>query len=291
MEPFAGQREELVAPGREQGTDGDAQVHDDDENRDQRAEDGKRNLHAGIDNQHAGPRCLAGQRRGGLGLKIVLLDDEHQHRDREQDDRHGGGAGLVVVAGNLQVDGRRQGIIGTTDQHRVGEVGNRFDEGDQEGVAETRQHQRKRHAGEHLEAARSHVAGSLLQGRIDILEQSLEHHVADREEGHRLDDDDTPETIDAVVVDSHQVTGDDARLSEQHDHGKGKDERRGDDRQQGYHLEQPSDTFSHPYVYLDIGEQQADRRGDQPYDETDTKRVGDRLVEVGHVEDPDKIAE
>ena len=35
-----------------------------------------------------------------------------------------------------------------------------------------------------------------------FFEQSLEHHVADREEGQRLDDGDAPVAVDAVVVDA-----------------------------------------------------------------------------------------
>ena len=237
LEPLAREREELVAPRREAGTDRDANVHHDNKERHERAEHRERNSDAAVGDEHTAAGCLAGERGGGLALKIVLLYGKHRERNAEEHHRHRRGAGLVVSAGDLEIDGRCERIIGAADDHGVGKVGNGLNEGHEEGVAQTRQHQGQSHAGEHLPTGSTHVPGGFLQGGVDVLEQTLEHHVANREEGEGLDDGDAPEAIDAVVVNAQQEPGDDARLAEEHNHGKAQHEGWGHHRQHGNYLE------------------------------------------------------
>ena len=284
-EPLARQREELVAPGGEAGADGHADIHHDHKQRAERAEDRQRDLHALVLDEHAGAGGLAGERCGGLGLEIVFLHGEHGQRDEQQHDGHRRCSGLVVGAGDLQIDRRGQRVIGTADDHGVGKVGDRLDKGHEEGVAQTGQHQRQRHVREHLPAARAHIAGGLLQRGVDIFQQALEHHIADREEGQRLDDDDAPVAIDAVVVYVQQKAGDDARLAEEHDHGQGQHEGRGHDRQHRDDLEQASRKFVQPDVDLNVSEEQADQRGENADDKAYLERVCNGAGKARHGKD------
>ena len=226
LEPLEGQGRELIAPGREQRADGHADVHHDDENRRQRAQGGQRDRDRLVLDQHPGAAGLARQGSGGLALQVVLLNGEHQQRDAQQHHGHRRRALLVHGAGDLQVDRGGQRIVTATDDHRVGEIGDGFDERHQEGVAQAGQQQRQRHRGEHLPAGSAHVPGRLLHGGVDVLQQALHHHVAHREEGQRLHDDDAPVAVDVVVVDAQHEASDQARLAEQHDHRQGKHEGR-----------------------------------------------------------------
>ena len=291
LEPFAGEREELVAPSGEERADGHAQVHEDDEGGGKTAENGQRDLDTLILDEHTAAGGLAGQGRGGLALEVILLHRKHRQRDAQQHDRHRRRARLIVGAGDLQINGGGEGIVGAADEHGVGEVGDGLDEGDEEGVAETGEHQRQRDAGEDLPAARAHVARGLLERGVDVLQKTLEHHVAHGEEGERLHDGDAPEAVDAVVVDAEQEAGDDARLAEEHDHGKRQHERRGDDRQHRDDLEKAADKFTDADVDFDIGKEQAEQRREDADEEADLERVGDGLGKGGHGEDALEDAE
>ena len=101
LEPLACQREELEAPGGEAGPDGHAQVHHDDENGNQCAQNGQRDLYALIRNEHPAPGGLARQGGGSFALQIILLDGKHTECDAQQHHGHGCGAGFVVGAGDL----------------------------------------------------------------------------------------------------------------------------------------------------------------------------------------------
>ena len=292
-EPLARQREELEAPCGEERADGHAQVHEDDEAGGQCAQHSQGDLDALVLDQHTGAGRLTGEGGGGLALQIVLLHDEHSQRDAQQHHGHGRRAGLVVRAGDLQIDGGGQRVVGAADDHGVGEVGNGFDECHQKRIAKTRQHQGQRHAGEHLPAGGSHVAGGLLQRGINVLQQALQHHIAHGEEGQRLHDDDAPEAVHAVVIDAQQEAGDDARLAEQHDHGQRQHEGRGHHRQHGHHLEQSAHEFAHVDIDLHIGEQQADQGRQNAHQKAHLQRVGDgsgkgrhgeNALEDGHAE-------
>ena len=219
-EPLEGQRAELVAPCREQRADGGAQVHHDHEDRRQRAKHRQRNGHRLIGDEHSCPGRLARQGRGGFGLQIVFLDGEHQQRNAQQHHSHRRSALFVIRAGDLQINGRRQRIVGAADDHGVGKVSDGLNEGHQKRVAKSRKHQRERDGREHLPPGSAHIPGGLLQRGVDILQQTLEHHVAHREECQRLDDGDAPEAIYVVIVYFQQEPGDQSRLAEQHDHGQ-----------------------------------------------------------------------
>ena len=284
LEPFGGQREELEAPGGEERADGHADIHQDHEARRQRAQDGQRRLDALVLDEHPGAGRLAGQGGGGLALQIVLLHDEHGQRDAQQHHGHSRRARLVVGAGDLQVDGGGQRVVGAADDHGVGKIGDGLDERHQEGVAQTGQHQRQRHAGEYLPAGGAHVPCRFLQRRVDVLQKSLQHHVAHREERQRLDDDDAPEAVHAVVINAQQEPGDDARLAEQHDHGQGQHEGRGDYRQHGHDLEKAAHKLVHADVDLHIGEQQADESGQNAHQKTHLQRVGNGAGKGRHLE-------
>ena len=239
--------------------------------------------------EHPGPAGLAREGGGGLGFQIELLYGEHGQCDAQQHHGHGRGAGLVIGAGDLQVDGGGQRVVGAADDHGVGEVRDGLDERHQKGVAQTRQHQRKGHAGEHLPAAGAHVPGGLLQGGIDVFQQALEHHVADGEEGQRLHDDDAPVAVDAVVIYAQQKPGDDAGLAEEHDHGQGQHEGRRHHRQHGDDLEQAAGEPVHADIDLHIGEKETHQGGEDAHHEAHPKGVGDRLDEGGHGEDPVEV--
>ena len=284
LEPLAREREELVAPRREAGTDRDANVHHDNKERHERAEHRERDLDAPVGDEHTAAGCLAGERGGGLALKIVLLHGEHRERNAEEHHRHRRGAGLVVSAGDLEIDGRCERIIGAADDHGVGKVGDGLDERHEKRVAETRQQQRERHAREHLPARSAHVARGLLERRIDVFQESLEHHVAHREERQRLHDGDAPEAVHAVIVDLQQEAGDDAGLAEEHDHRKTEHERRGHDRQHGYDLEKSAGEFAHADVHFHIRKQQTDQRGQNADEKADFQRICDGASKGWHVE-------
>ena len=277
-------KEELEAPGGEERADGHADIHQDHEARRQRAQDGQRRFNALVLDEHPGAGRLAGQGGGGLALQIVLLHDEHGQRDAQQHHGHSRRARLVVGAGDLQVDGGGQRVVGAADDHGVGKIGDGLDERHQEGVAQTGQHQRQRHAGEYLPAGGAHVPRRFLQRRVDVLQKSLQHHVAHREERQRLDDDDAPEAVHAVVINAQQEPGDDARLAEQHDHGQGQHEGRGDYRQHGHDLEKAAHKLVHADVDLHIGEQQADESGQNAHQKAHLQRVGNGAGKGRHLE-------
>lgn len=88
-EPLARQREELEAPGGEEGPDGHAQIHQDHEARRQGAQHRQGDLHAPVLDEHPAPGGLARQGGGGFGLQIILLHREHQQRDAQQNHGHG----------------------------------------------------------------------------------------------------------------------------------------------------------------------------------------------------------
>ena len=211
---------EVIAPRLEHGAERYADIHHNYEEGKQRAENRQRNRDAAVLDQHSLAGRLAGQSCCALGFEVILLHDEHKERDAEEDDSHCGRAFLIVGTGDLQVDRRRQCIVGTTDDHRVREVGDRLNESDQERVAKSRENQRKRYCHENLPAGRAHIAGSFLEGGIDILEKASHHHVADREESQCLDNGDAPEAVNVIVIDMQQEAGNDTGFAEQHDHGQ-----------------------------------------------------------------------
>jgi len=284
-EPLEGQGRELIAPGGEQSTDGHAQVHEHHKKRRQGAENRQRNGHAPVGDEHSGPGGLAGQGRSGLGLQIVFLHGEHQQRDTQQHHGHSRSALFVVSAGDLQINGGGQGIIGAADDHGVGKIGNGLDERHQEGVAQARQHQRQGHGGEYLPTGSAHIPGRFFQGGVDVFQQALEHHVAHREEGQRLHNGDAPEAVHAVVIDLQQKPGNEARLTEQHDHGQGQHEGRGHHGQHGHHPEQPAGEFSQLYIHFHIGKQQPQQSRQDAHQEADFQCVPDGRPEGGHGQD------
>ena len=132
---------------------------------------------------------------------------------------------------------------------------------------------------------KAHVARGLHKRGVDVLQKPLEHHVAHGEEGQRLDDDDAPVAVDAVVVDTEQEARDYAGLAEEHYHRQRQHERRGDDRQHRDDLEKSADELVHLHVHLDVGEQQSDERREYTDDEADLQSVGYRAGKGGHGED------
>ena len=106
-----------------------------------------------------------------------------------------------------------------------------------------------------------------LQRRINVLQQALEHHIAHGEERQRLHHHDAPEAVHAVVVDAQQEAGDDARLAEEHDHGKAQYKGRRHHRQHRDHLKQPPGEFVHFDVDLHIGKQQPHQCGENAHQE------------------------
>ena len=73
------------------------------------------------------------------------------------------------------------------------------------------------------------------------------------------------------------MPGDDAGLAEQHDHGQGEHERRGNDRQHGNHLEQAAHELRpHLHIHFDVGEEQAHQCGQDADEETDLQGVRNR---------------
>ena len=229
LEPLRGQREELVAPGREQRPDGNADIHHDDEHRRQRAEDGERNLDASVLDEHSGPRRLAREGGGGLRLEVILLHGEHRERDAQQHHGHRGRARLVIGTRDLQVDRGCERVVGSADDHGVGKV---------------------------------------------------------RDQGQRLDDDDAPVAVNAVVINPQQEAGDDARLAEEHDHRKAEDKRRRNHRQHGHDLEQAAHKAVHPHIDFDIREQQADQRRQNAHHKADLQRVRNGAGKARHRKDP-----
>ena len=284
LEPLAREREELIAPGREERADGNADVHEDDEQGGQRAQHGERRLDASVLDEHPAAGGLARERGGGLGLEIVLLHGEHGERDAQQHHGHGGRAGLIVSAGYLQIYSGGKGVVGAADYHGVCKVGDGLDKRDKKSVAETGKHERQRDAGKDLHATCTHVARGLLKRGVDILQKPLEHHVAHGEEGERLDDDDAPVAVDAVVVYAEEEAGYDAGLAEEHDHRQRQHERRRHDRQHGNDLEKPADEAVHLHVHLNIREKQTDERGKDADDKAHLERVRNGFGKARHIE-------
>ena len=169
-EPLERERRELIAPGREQRADRYAEVHADDEDRGQRAEDRQRNRDALVLDQHSAARGFAGQCRRRLGFQVVLLHCKHCERDAQQHDRHRRRALFVVCAGDLQIDRSGERIVAAADDHRVCEVGDGLDERDEERVAEAGEQQRKRDARENFEAGSAHIPGGFFQRGIDVFQ-------------------------------------------------------------------------------------------------------------------------
>lgn len=285
LEPFEGEME-IVAPGIEESAEGHADIHEDDENGDGAAQHGKRYPNALIGDEHAGPAGLAGEGGCCFALKVVLLYQEHDEGNGQEHHGHGRRADLIVGTGDLQVDGGGQGIVAAADDHGVGEIGDGFNEGHEKGIAEAGQHERQGNTGEYLPAGGAHITGGLLQAGVDIFEQAAEHKVADREEGHGLYDDDAPEAIDAVIVNMQQVTGDDARLTEQHNDGQGQNKGGRDDRQHGNYLEQAAHEFTADLdIHFDIGEQQADKGRADAYHKADLEGIANGGAEGPHIKD------
>jgi len=194
----------VATPCLEQRAEDHGDVHQDDEHRRNPAEGRERNAHGLVGDEHARAARLAAERGRGPGLEHVLLDQEHGERAAEQDDRHGGGTLLVIRARDLEVDGGRERVDVAADHHGVGEVCHRLDHRNEKRVTETRKDQRDRDARKDLPAGGAHVARSLLERWVDVLEQPSEHHVAHGEERHDLDDDDAPVAVDVVVLDAEE---------------------------------------------------------------------------------------
>jgi hypothetical protein len=73
------------------------------------------------------------------------LDQEQRERQREQDDREDRRASRVLLhADDREVDRHRQHFEVAAEKQRIAEVGEAFDEHDQERVGETRCQQRQR---------------------------------------------------------------------------------------------------------------------------------------------------
>ena len=83
-----------------------------------------------------------------------------------------------------------------------------------------------------------------------------------------------------------QVTGDDARLTEQHNDGQGQNKGGRDDRQHGNYLEQAAHEFTADLdIHFDIGEQQADKGGADAYHKADLEGIANGGAEGPHIKD------
>ena len=95
---------------------------------------------------------------------------------------HGCGTFLIVCAGDLQINGGGQGVVGTADDHGVGKVRNGLDECHQECVAQARQDQadalsqEARALSEQLETLREEIEqlSSYLEENRDAAEKAQE---------------------------------------------------------------------------------------------------------------------
>ena len=83
-----------------------------------------------------------------------------------------------------------------------------------------------------------------------------------------------------------QVTGDDARLTEQHNDGQGQNKGGRDDRQHGNYLEQAAHEFTADLdIHFDIGEQQADKGRADAYHKADLEGIANGGAEGPHIKD------
>ena len=292
MEPFQAQAV-IAAPKLEQRTEGNGDVHQNDEGRNDGADRRQRDADAAILNGCTGAAGLAGQRGSRLGLQIVLLHQEQHQCDGQQHHSHRRcTGGIIAAAGNAQVDGGGQGIVGAADHHRVGEVCHGLDEGHQERVAKAGEHQRQRHRGEDLPAGGAHVAGGFLHRGIDVLQEAFEHHVADREEGQDLHDGDAAQTVDIAVIDLQKGAGDQATAAKEQDHRQGQHEGRRHHGQRRNHIEHLlHNAGADLHIAVHICEEETDQHRAEAGNEAQQQRVEEGVLERVVLEDAEKCVD
>ena len=149
------QRERVVAaPGFDEPAGQRHRVDDDRERRPRQRDAVAEAAHAVGQLRRQSRVALAGERRVHLAPEHGALQEERAEGEEQQQDAERRRAPLV----ELRADDREEDLGGqhaevAAEQDRVAEVGDRFDEADQERVGEAGPHQRQRDVGEDAPAA------------------------------------------------------------------------------------------------------------------------------------------
>ncbi len=197
-----------------------------------------------------------GQRRGqarigfaGDGDVALLAHPAHLQPERdqcqcEQNHRQRRGIAEVIArADDGEKDLDRQHLVAATQHDGVAEIGQAFDEGQQEGSGKTGAQERPCDLAEGGHGSRAQCARGFLQRGIDRLERGQQDKEGHGRKGQNLRDQDARQAVDpAGRPHLHQV-GDKARdkacAPEKQDDGDAHDKRGRDDRQDGNGAKRP----------------------------------------------------
>ena len=251
----------------------------------QEAEAAYQTHNLGIVDHGAFPGSLAGYGDVGLLFNPVLGQDEEDDGDIQQHHRYRGAALYVVAADGLQVHLGGQGGEVAADGHGVGEVGYGFDEHQQEGVGDAGPYQGDRHRTEGAPLGGTQVPGRVFNAGVDGLQHARQQQERDGEIGDRLYEDQAFQPVDVGVAPAQETVSYQAPAAEQHDDGQGHGERRRYHRQQRHQVEQLF-TFDGK-VRGTVGEEEADRGGQHPYDDRQHQGIHQRLIRLAHGHDVD----
>ena len=194
----------------------------------------------------------------------ALLQPEGDDREAEQHrGQHGGATRVVLRAGDREEDLGRQHLEIAGEHDRIAEVGETFDESQQERIGERRTQERPGHRAEHAAARCAQRLRGLFQRGAHRGERAVQDHEGDRRERQELRERHAGQPVDpARAGDAErgiEPARDEAGPSEQHDERQRDHERRRDDRQDRHHLEQARETLT--AALHDQRQHQAEERG------------------------------
>jgi hypothetical protein len=202
---------------------------------------------------------LAGHRGVALLPQPARLRPEGEEREREED--HGERRGIAEVVARAH-DGKedldRKHLVAAAEHQRVPEVGEAFDEGEEEGGGEAGAEERPRHRAEGLRGPGAQRLRGFLERGVDRLERREEDEEGDRREGQHLCDQDAGQAVDpARGSHAHEVrdpAGDEAGAAEEDDDGHSHHKGRRDDGQDRDGAERA--------LHLEVGPVHEERKGE-----------------------------
>ncbi len=195
--------------------------------------------------------ALAGDGGVGAAADDLALQEERAERQHQQQDGKRGGPSVVELrADHREIDLGRQHAVVAAQHDGIAEVGDAFDEADQEGVGEAGPHQRQRHGGEGRPRIGAQGLRGFLEGGAHTLDDADQHQERHRREGEELGQEDAAEAVDpARRRHAHrpfEELVDQARTAEHQDQRQADDERRRDDGQDGQHAQRLLETERGP---------------------------------------------
>ena len=219
--------------------------------------------------------ALAADGDVGQLAQPALLHPERDDREAEQHrGQHRGTPRVVLRAGDGEEDLGREHFVVSGEHDRVAEVGEAFDESQQERIGERGPQERPGHGAENAPSRRAQRLRRLFQCGTHRGECAVQDHERDRRERQELRQRHAGQSVDparAGDAECAQPPRDEAGPSEQHDQRERDHERRRDDRQDRHHFEKAGEAL--PAALHDQRQHEAEKGRQHADDDGEHRRI------------------